>query len=472
MLRFLEDRLGIGTTLRNSRRQAHSPQGIGYLHSIGFAALTVLVLQVISGVAMAFHYVPTTDLAYDSIRAIEADVVYGSLVRSMHHFGASVLIVFAVLQMMRVYFTAAYKKPRELSWLTGLGLLVLVLGFGFTGSLLPWDQLAYFGTKTRTEMASSVPVIGEHVRELIRGGADVGQPTLTRFYVVHVVLLPIALLAMLGLHFYLIHRHGIAAPGRPVGDEGDPGQPYFPAQAWKGAVVGVVVAGGLFWASSSFRAPLEALADPSDSSYLPRPEWYFAGLSYLITYSPTMSDLGTFWIPTSVVLVLALLPFVDRGQHRDWRKRRVMTAAGVLALIAVVVPTVLGLLLKPEQKSEGSDAAKAVAVTHPTVPFPLGLTDMERRGYVLFRRMKCLRCHAYEKDGVTYTLPDPLLDPKKREDFPRLNELETETIEDVAAVIEEGSGDDMPAFPNLSSQDRLAIGAFVRYVIQDVEKDK
>ena len=142
---------------------------------------------------------------------------------------------------------------------------------------------------------------------------------------------------------------------------------------------------------------------------------------------------------------------------------------------AVATLTVLGFLDDPNKNAEGDPSTSQAAAEskhQETLPFPLGLTDMERHGYLLFRRMKCLRCHTYHKDGVTYSIPDPLIDPKKREDFPFLEDLETETIEDVAGVLEEGSGEDMPAFPNLSAQDRLAVGAFVRYIIKDAEKDR
>ena len=186
LLDFLEDRLGLVTIWRESMSQKRPPKGIGYLRTLGFAAATVLVLQILSGVGLSFHYVPATDLAYDSIRAMEQDVPWGRLVRALHHFGASALVILLFLHLCRVFFTGAYKRPREFTWLTGVGLLLVVLGFGFTGYLLPWDQKAYFATKVGTEIAGKAPLLGEQVKLALNGGEDVGAPTLTRFYVIHV----------------------------------------------------------------------------------------------------------------------------------------------------------------------------------------------------------------------------------------------------------------------------------------------
>ena len=290
------------------------PGGIGYLRTLGFAAATVMVLQLLSGIGLSFHYVPTTELAYDSIRALEQDVPYGRFTRSLHYFGASAFVILVFLHLCRVFFTGAYKAPREFTWLTGVGLFLLVLAFGFTGYLLPWDQKAYFATKVGTEIAGKAPFIGDVVRVALNGGEDVASPTLTRFYVIHVVLLPLALLGLFGLHMVLIQRHGVAPPGRPVGDPGEPGKPYFPHHTLKEALVGAVVAVVLFWLAAVYTAPLEAIAEPSETGYNPRPDWYFLGLFQLLKiFTGPLESLGTFWLPTLFMVGLLALPFLDRG---------------------------------------------------------------------------------------------------------------------------------------------------------------
>jgi len=470
MFNYLEDRLGIGAAFRACMSDKRPPAGIGYLRTLGFAAMTVLILQFLSGIALALHYVPTTELAYDSIRAVENDIAWGSFSRSLHHFGASAFVIFTALHMMRVFFTGAYKSPREFTWVTGVVLFMLVLGFGFTGYLLPWDQKAYFATKVGTEIAADTPVVGEMLREILRGGADVGQPTLTRFHVIHVVLLPLGLLGVLGLHLYLIQRHGVAAPGLEVGDEGHKGLPFFPHHTVKEALVGVLVAGVLFWLSATFRAPLEALAEPSDTSYQPRPDWYFLGLFELLKIFTTSRELGTFWVPAIFMTVLALLPFVDRGRHRHFRRRLVVVPLGAVACLTIAGLTLAGMLDVADPstaESAGAESDEAEtdarkAYDGPTLPFPLGYTNLERRGYLLVRRLKCIDCHACVVDGVTYGL--------EQYDAPHLDDFASESIEEVAGQLEEPGSEDMPAFTNVSPADRLAVGAYVMRLNADAKK--
>ena len=473
MFKYLENRLGIFSLWRSSLTEKRPPQGIGYLRTLGFAAVTVMVLQLLSGLALALHYVPSTDLAYDSIRALQEHIPYGTFTRSLHHFGASAMVILVAVHMMRVYFTGAYKRPREFTWLTGVVLFSIVLGFGFTGYLLPWDQKAYFATKVGTEIAVDTPVIGAQVRELLRGGVDVGQPTLTRFYIIHVVFLPLALLGVLGVHFYLIQRHGVSAPGRIVGDEGEPGPPYHPHHTFKEALVGVLVAGILFVLAYNQPAPLEALAEPADTGYTPRPDWYFLGLFYLLSVFEERREIGTFWIPTIVLVGAVLLPFIDLGRERHWRKRWFMTSVGVAAGLIVGYLTLAGYLYDSRAATDEQEGTEQVepAVDENTapasaIPFPLGYTNFERRGYLLTRRLECASCHPYTVDSVTY---GGETDRERNLRAPFLNELTADYIDGVAAVLEEPPSEDMPAYTNISAEDRLAIGAYIVRLVRDSE---
>ena len=468
MFKYLENRLGIFSLWRSSLTEKRPPQGIGYLRTLGFAALTVMVLQLLSGFALALHYVPSTDLAYDSIRALEEHMPpFGTFTRSLHHFGASAMVILVAVHMMRVYFTGAYKRPREFTWLTGVVLFAIVLGFGFTGYLLPWDQKAYFATKVGTEIAVDTPVIGAQVRELLRGGVDVGQPTLTRFYIVHVVFLPLALLGVLGVHFYLIQRHGVSAPGRIVGDEGEPGPPYHPHHTFKEALVGVMVAAVLFVIAYNQPAPLGDLAEPADTGYTPRPDWYFLGLFYLLSVFEDRREIGTFWIPTAMVTCAILLPFIDLGRQRHWRKRWFMTPVGVAVVLMVGYLTTKGYFYDVQKATEQVEPAE-IETTAPagSIPFPLGYTNFERRGYLLTRRLKCASCHPYTVDSVTY---GGETDREKNLGAPLLDELTADYIDAVAAVLEEPPSEDMPAFTNISAEDRLAIGAYIVRLVRDSE---
>ncbi len=449
---FIEHRLGLRSAWRAAMVDKRPPQGIGWLRTLGFCALTVLLLQFLSGLALAMHYVPSTDLAYDSIRAFEQDVPYGAQVRALHHFGASAFVIFAVLHLLRVFFTGAYKRPRELTWLTGLGLLLVVLGFGFTGYLLPWDQKAYFATKVGVEIAGKTPGIGEHVREILAGGDTVGAPTLTRFYVIHVVLLPLALLGLLAVHLLLIQRHGVAAPGRPVGDEGEPGPPYFPGHVFKEVVAALLVTAVLFWISWTWRAPLEALAEPSDQSYDPRPDWYFLGLFQLLKlFKGPMEPIGAFWLPNAVLVALALLPFVDRTRHRSWRRRPLMIGLGTLVLVGIVAVTVMGAL-------DRADNA-------PTLRHALGLTNVERNGYLMLRRLRCMDCHAHEREDGTV-----LGGSEEHEDAPLLDELDHDPetmvaiLRDPQEMLSEETA--MPSFDHVPYEQLHALALYLRTVVE------
>jgi quinol-cytochrome oxidoreductase complex cytochrome b subunit len=187
---------------------------VNWLYTLGSATLFVAVNQVVTGILLTIYYVPTPDQAYDSVTYITTQVPAGWLIRGLHHWGASAMVLLTGLHMLRVIFTGAYKFPREVTWFTGVALLLIVVGFGFTGYLLPWDQKAYWATTVGTRIAAVTPLIGESLLRILRGGAELSAVTLARFFGVHVWMLPAALLALVGLHLYLVVRIGISAVPR------------------------------------------------------------------------------------------------------------------------------------------------------------------------------------------------------------------------------------------------------------------
>lgn len=184
---------------------------VNWLHTLGSATLLVATIQVVTGILLTIYYVPTPDHAYDSVQYITTQVPAGWLIRGLHHWGASAMVVLAVLHMLRVVLHAAYKYPREMTWLTGVLLLLVVLGFGFTGYLLPWDQKAYWATTVGTRIAASAPGVGDWILRVVRGGEELTAVTLARFFGVHVWVLPATLLILLTSHLYLVIRIGIGA---------------------------------------------------------------------------------------------------------------------------------------------------------------------------------------------------------------------------------------------------------------------
>ena len=183
-----------------------------WLFTLGSATLFIALNQAITGILLTIYYVPTPDHAYDSVQYITTEVTAGWLIRGLHHWGASAMVIVTVLHMLRVILHGAYKFPREVTWFTGVFLLIIVIGFGFTGYLLPWDQKAFWATTVGTRIAEVTPIIGESFLRIMRGGTELSAVTLARFFGVHVWFLPAALLLLTGVHLYLIIRIGISAP--------------------------------------------------------------------------------------------------------------------------------------------------------------------------------------------------------------------------------------------------------------------
>ncbi|RYG73600.1 cytochrome b6 [Lentibacillus lipolyticus] len=184
-----------------------------FVYCFGGLTFFVVVIQILSGMFLTMYYVPDIENAWRSVYYLQTEVAHGQIVRGMHHWGASVVIVMLLLHTLRVFFQGAYKKPRELNWIVGVLLFFTILGLGFTGYLLPWDNKAYFATEVGLNIAQDVPIIGDEIKTLLSGDEEiVGAQTLARFFAIHVFFLPAGLFALLGVHFILIRRQGISGP--------------------------------------------------------------------------------------------------------------------------------------------------------------------------------------------------------------------------------------------------------------------
>lgn len=183
-----------------------------FVYCFGGLTFFTVVIQILSGMFLVMYYTPDIVNAFNSVKYLQTEVAFGYIVRGMHHWGASVVIVMLFLHTLRVFFTGSYKKPREMNWVVGVLLFATILGLGFTGYLLPWDNKAYFATKVGLEIAETVPLVGPYIKTFLTGGDIVGASTLTRFFAIHVFFLPGILLALLAAHFILIRRQGISGP--------------------------------------------------------------------------------------------------------------------------------------------------------------------------------------------------------------------------------------------------------------------
>src|SRR5918912_1805350 len=240
-----DDRIGLSKTILPIVTHP-VPPGTGWLYVFGSATLFAFMLQVVTGIALATAYIPATGNAYQTLQSTTDRAAFGRVLRGMHYFGASAMIVLIGIHTVRVFLMGAYKYPRELNWLTGAFLMPLTLLMGFTGQLLRWDQNGIWSVIVGAEQAVRAPIVGHAIERLILGGDTVGAATLSRFFAVHVFLIPAGIFTFLGVHLYLVLRHGISEPpvaGRPVDPNSYPswydrlirehGHPFWPDAAWR-----------------------------------------------------------------------------------------------------------------------------------------------------------------------------------------------------------------------------------------------
>ncbi len=379
----VDQRTGLHTGLRKFLYE-EIPQSSGWHQVFGSVALFLIMIQFFTGIMLAFNYAPTPGEAYDSLRYILTEVTAGRVMRGLHHWGASMIIVIVVLHMVQVFIWGAYKKPREGTWIIGVILLLLTLAYGLTGYLLPWDNRAYWGTVVATQIGATVPLAGPYVSRLLASTGDIGVVTFARFYGLHVLLLPPATMLLIGLHVFLVRRHGVApAPG----DEVRPKKSFYPEQVFKDTVAVFVAFAILFTLAIAARVPLERLADPTDTSYIPRPEWYFLFLFQMLkVFEGPLEVVGTVILPTVAILALVVTPFVDRGKVVKLRKR--LLAMGIVLLAAVGWG---GMTLAAIRSTPPQTAASSIDFSGPTQW--MQLKPAELSGIHYYREENCAACH-------------------------------------------------------------------------------
>ena len=396
IVRWIDERLEISPLIRGFLDRK-LPGNLGWAHTLGSATLFLLVVQIATGIALSLSYVPSPDHAYESVLYID-QTPFGALVRATHHWAAGLLVLLIGLHVLRVFIWGAHRYPREITWLIGAGLFFIVLGFAFTGYLLPWDQKAYWATVVGTNIAGSAPFIGGAVLEFLRGGEQLGAVTLARFYGIHIWVLPAALLLLVGAHLFVVIRQGIAAsprrrplvepvPGmsrreayqREYGAEKRAGKPFWEAII-KDAAVAAIVTVVLLALALGAGAPLEARADPNTTSYVPRPEWYFLDLFQVLWYfTGPLEPLLIFLVFTLASLLFIFVPFLDRGRGRTPRQRPIAMGLTGAVVVGVLALTYLGA---------SASAPGAVAI-----PPTEGMTSEELAGLQVYNDQGCSACH-------------------------------------------------------------------------------
>ncbi|MGA2882192.1 MAG: cytochrome b N-terminal domain-containing protein [Bryobacteraceae bacterium] len=361
---WLEHRTGIESAVKNFLYE-DIPASAGWHQIIGSMAVFFFVIQVFTGALLAFNYAPTPGEAYNSVKYIMTELTGGPLIRGLHHWGASMMLIIVVLHMIQVFIYGAYKKPREATWMVGVTLLLITLAFGLTGYLLPWDNRAYWGTVVTTQIASQAPLAGPYLLRLLGSQGAVGNVTFSRFYALHTVLLPPLTIILIGIHIYLVRKHGVAAaPGDTA-----PKRKFFPEQVFKDTVGVAVAFIILFIMAVVAKVPLERLADPTDTAYIPRPEWYFLFLFQTLKFfKGPLEMVGSVVLPGVAVLTLFLIPFIDRGPMIRLGKRTFAITFVLLAAIAWTGLTTAAVVTTPKNQESADDTETPATETPEAAP--------------------------------------------------------------------------------------------------------
>ncbi len=374
---WLDARLKL-TSLGHTLLDESIPGGASWIYVFGSATLFIFCLQATTGMFLALYYVPSPDSAYDTVQFIQHEVPFGWFVRGLHHWGASAVMVAVGLHLLQVYLYGAYKRPRELLWMVGVCLFLLMLAFGFTGYLLPWDQNAYWATQVGTNMVATVPVVGDGLVRVLRGGATLGALTLSRFFAVHTLFLPALMVCGIVVHLFILRRVGPAGPwsaeqAKQRSEAFYPRQVYMDALVMLGVFLLVVV---LAW---TVEFPLADRANPADHTFTPVPEWYFLFYYQFLKYmSGPLEPLATWILPGLFILGLLLWPLIDRNPERRPLARPVAISAGLAFLL--VVFALLGVSLKNLYAVPREDPSTA-------------------RGRMLYAQNHCAACHRIHGEG-------------------------------------------------------------------------
>jgi quinol-cytochrome oxidoreductase complex cytochrome b subunit len=374
---FLNQRLGLDVLEGLAAHKVVPVHRCTHFYYLGGMALFLFLVQIVTGILLSLYYKPSPDQAFESVRAIETEIDFGWLIRSAHSWSANLLVGILLLHLLTTYMMRSYQRPREVTWVTGVLLLGLFLAFGFSGYLLPWNELAFFATRVGTAIVGAVPVVGNQLLLLARGGENVTGDTLARFYALHVVVFPLMAFVLLGVHLYLVQRHGMSIPAgearRHGGAERVPSMPFVPHFLLRDMVGWYVALGLLAALAALFPWELGEKADPFGSAPAGiKPEWYFLFMFQALKVLP--AHLGPFEGEVVGVLffggcglVVLLVPFLDRGS----RSRQILNALALAAIVFFIVMTAWGWFSGESQAGLriGLAALLTLIVLTLTVPF-------------------------------------------------------------------------------------------------------
>ncbi|MDP9268963.1 MAG: cytochrome b N-terminal domain-containing protein [Acidobacteriota bacterium] len=417
LIRWINARTGLHDLLHHALDEP-IPGGAKLAYVFGSGLIFLFISQIVTGVFLAMYYVPSADHAHTTVAYMVKEVNAGAFLRSVHAYGSSAIIVVLMLHLIQTFFFGSYKGRRELLWVAGCVLLALMVGMAFTGYLLPWDQKAYFATTVGTNILSEVPLIGNAIKRLLRGGTEMGTLTLSRFFVLHVFLVPAAIFAFLALHIYLFRKAGAAGPvdEDPISPK-QPTESFYPKQLIMdmGFALLILVVMGLL----AHYVPVELgpKADASDTQYVPRPEWYYLPVfQYLKYWHGSSAVVGILVVPALLAVLLVGLPFFDRDlERRPWKRpvsigmfSAVFLALGVLGYMSshqdLRDPGIAAQIRRQHQEVEQfmrtpfepETAGATLAATNVALVNPEAAA-----GKAIFEQQACNSCHGDNGTGTT-----------------------------------------------------------------------
>jgi ubiquinol-cytochrome c reductase cytochrome b subunit len=455
---WFDERLKLGAALRETVEHPIPRKSASWFYVFGSAALTVFILQIVTGILLALIYVPSAGEAWNSLQLLNHTVPLGWFIRALHGWGSNFMLAIVLVHMVQVFMFGAYKFPRELTWIIGIFLLLVTLGMAFTGQVLRFDQDAYWGLGIGASISSRVPVVGPALVSLLLGGPIIAAATLSRFFALHVFVIPGLLIAFVGIHLLLVLKLGInewPMPGRIVRratyvreyqeltHKG--GMAFVPYGVWKdlifsGFIVLSIAACALYFGPFGPGGQ----PDPTIIQTAPRPDFFFLWIYAVLSYLPPASETPILLTaPVIAIAVLLALPFVAGEGEKSWRRRP------IAVLTILVIAVALGTLTHLGEHTPWSPVMNAWS----SVPFPAtylqGRTALERRGALVFQAKQCHNCHSIGDAGG------------KR--GPALDDVSLRLTEDqlIRQVIQ--GGGNMPAYgKNLSPAETTALVAFLK----------
>jgi ubiquinol-cytochrome c reductase cytochrome b subunit len=455
---WFDRRLQLAAPIREVAEHPVPKNTASWWYVFGSAALVVFLLQLVTGIMLAFIYVPSASEAWNSLQNLNHDVTLGWFIRALHGWGSNFMVAIVLIHMMQVFLFGAYKFPRELTWVVGVFLLLMTMGMAFTGQVLRFDQDAYWGLGIGASIASRVPVLGPAIVKLMLGGPIIAGATLSRFFALHVFVIPGMLIAFVGLHLLMVVKLGInewPMPGRLVKratyeneyyelTQKD-GAPFVPYAVWKdlffAAFIVLAVA-----ACAAYFGPFGPTGqpDPTIIQTAPRPDYFFLWLYAVLSFLPPSMETPALLIgPVIVIGALLLLPFLSGEGEKSWRRRPI--AVLTILLVAVTLATFTHLAgytpWSPHMNAWSSDPIPARFLQHRTA--------LERQGALVFQAKQCHNCHALEGKGG--------------QRGPALDSVAVQLTQDqlIRQVIQ--GGGNMPAYgKNLSPAETTALVAFLQ----------